>query len=67
MTSSKKAINKFCPNSGKPIEPDSLTTYLGHVVGFCNPHCRDDFAKNPSKPSQAKMYFDVLIKENVGS
>ncbi|MEM9090041.1 MAG: YHS domain-containing protein, partial [Cyanobacteria bacterium P01_F01_bin.53] len=41
-----EAINKFCPRSGKPIENDSLTEYRGHIVGFCNPGCRDDFAQN---------------------
>ena len=38
------AINTACPWSGKPIREDSLTTYRGAVVGFCNPGCRDKFA-----------------------
>jgi hypothetical protein len=38
------AINSTCPWSGKPIQPDSLTTYRGAVLGFCNPGCRDEFA-----------------------
>jgi hypothetical protein len=38
------AINTACPWSGKPIRDDSLTTYRGAVVGFCNPGCRDKFA-----------------------
>jgi hypothetical protein len=38
------AINTSCPWSGKPIQPDSLTTYRDAVVGFCNPGCRDKFA-----------------------
>jgi len=38
------AINPACPWSGKPIREDSLTTYRGVVVGFCNPGCRDKFA-----------------------
>ena len=37
------AVNKACPWSGKPIVADSLTTYRGAVVGFCNPGCRDKF------------------------
>ncbi len=37
------AVNKTCPWSGKPIAADSLTTYRGAVVGFCNPGCRDKF------------------------
>jgi hypothetical protein len=38
------AVNATCPWSGKPITADSLTTYRGAVVGFCNPGCRDKFA-----------------------
>ena len=36
-------INETCPWSGKPVQADSLTLYQGHVVGFCNPGCRDKF------------------------
>ena len=39
------AINETCPWSGKPISADALTLYNGAVVGFCNPDCRDKFAK----------------------
>ncbi|MBA4000394.1 glutathione S-transferase [Brevundimonas sp.] len=39
----KDAVNDTCPWSGKPISADSLTTWRGHVVGFCNPGCRDKF------------------------
>ena len=39
------AVNRNCPWSGKPIAADSLTSYRGHVVGFCNPGCRDKFEK----------------------
>ncbi|WP_375409684.1 glutathione S-transferase [uncultured Methylobacterium sp.] len=39
------AVNDTCPWSGKPIAPDSLTLYNGAVVGFCNPDCRDKFAR----------------------
>ena len=38
-------INKTCPWSGKPVAPDSLTTYKDKVVGFCNTGCRDKFEK----------------------
>jgi hypothetical protein len=31
------AINRYCPHSGKPVAGDSLTTYRGLTVGFCNP------------------------------
>lgn len=37
------AVNQVCPWSGKPVSADSLTTYRGQVVGFCNPGCRDKF------------------------
>lgn len=36
-------VNRYCPNSGKAVQKDSLTEYRGLVVGFCNPHCRDVF------------------------
>jgi hypothetical protein len=39
------AVNDTCPWSGKPVAPDSLTLYNGAVVGFCNPDCRDKFAR----------------------
>ena len=36
-------INDTCPWSGEPVSADSLTTYRGQVVGFCNPGCREKF------------------------
>lgn len=39
------AINDLCPWSGKPIVPEALTLYSGAVVGFCDPACRDKFAR----------------------
>jgi YHS domain-containing protein len=36
-------INVTCPWSGKPVQADSLTSYDGKVVGFCNTGCRDKF------------------------
>lgn len=59
----EKAINKYCPRSGKPIADDSLTKYRGYVVGFCNPDCRDDFANNIDSCTKDTSYFDVVIKE----
>jgi len=50
-------VNDACPWSGKPVSPDSLTTYRGQVVGFCNPGCRDKFAG-------AAGLFDGLIAED---
>ncbi|MEM9220587.1 MAG: YHS domain-containing protein [Cyanobacteria bacterium P01_F01_bin.150] len=61
MTS--KAINKFCPRSGKPVQPDSLATYRGQTVGFCNPVCSNEFAANPDGYPEDRAYFDALIKE----
>lgn len=59
-----KAINKYCPRSGKPVADDSLTRYRSYVVGFCNPGCRDDFAKNIDGCKKDTRYFDVVIKES---
>ena len=53
-TQSPIAVNQLCPWSGDPIQPDSLTTYRGHTVGFCNPGCRDKFVR-------ALSYFDQAI------
>ena len=38
-------INDRCPWSGDPVAEDSLMLYRGQVVGFCNPVCRDKFAR----------------------
>lgn len=50
------AVNATCPWSGDPISEDSLTLYKGKVVGFCNPGCRDKFAK-------AVAQFDAALTE----
>ena len=49
-------INKTCPWSGKPVRGDSLTLYLGNVVGFCNPGCRDKF-------ETASRHFDTALSK----
>ncbi len=67
LMKTQTALNRYCPNSGKPVEADSLTEYQGHTVGFCNPGCRDAFANDTTRDSEAKRYFDVLIKEQVAS
>lgn len=51
-----RLINPKCPFSGKPVEPHSLTTYRGKVVGFCNQGCRDKFAREPER-------YVAMIKE----
>lgn len=40
-----ETVNNTCPWSGKPVSADSLTSYRGVTVGFCNPGCRDKFEK----------------------
>lgn len=57
-------INRYCPRSGKPVRADSLTAYRGLQVGFCNPHCRDDFAGDPARCNDDRRYFDALIREH---
>ena len=47
-------VNQICPWSSDPVAADSLTLYKGHVVGFCNPGCRDRFEK-------AATFFDAAI------
>ncbi len=59
-----QAINKYCPRSGKPVAGDSITTYRGLAVGFCNAGCRDDFASHIDDRPDDRQYFDTLIKEN---
>lgn len=56
-------INHFCPRSGKKVADDSLTQYREHIVGFCNPGCRDDFAENIDDRPKDTQYFDVILKE----
>jgi YHS domain-containing protein len=51
----KDCVNDVCPWSGKPVSADSLTTYNGKVVGFCNPGCRDKF-------ECAATAFDTVIE-----
>lgn len=52
----KHVINASCPWSGEPVRADSLTQYRGHVVGFCNPGCRDKFER-------ATAQFDAALAE----
>ncbi|MEL6363401.1 MAG: glutathione S-transferase [Pseudomonadota bacterium] len=48
-------VNDVCPWSGDPVSADSLTTYRGRVVGFCNPRCRDKFER-------AVVAFDDVLQ-----
>ena len=56
-----KPVNDTCPRSGKPVAADSLTEYRGHVVGFCNTHCRDDFVANTAERPADRAFFDARI------
>lgn len=40
----RRARNSHCPFSGRMVVAGATTSYCGEVVGFCNPHCRDNFA-----------------------
>ena len=53
-------INQICPWSGRPVAADSLTRYRGHVIGFCNPGCRDKFER-------AISMFDAAVLGKTGS
>jgi len=58
------AINTRCPRSGKPIVASSLAIYRGYTVGFCNQHCRDDFAANiEQRPNDRKFFDDAISKQ----
>ena len=54
----EEAVNQTCPWSGKPIDAGSLSLYRGHVVGFCNPGCRDKF-------EQAVAHFEAALAEDL--
>ncbi|MEO7674629.1 MAG: hypothetical protein ABIU09_11200 [Pyrinomonadaceae bacterium] len=60
---SEHSINKYCPRSGKSVAADSLAAYRENVVGFCNPHCRDDFQSNVADRPKDTIYFDAVICE----
>lgn len=55
------AVNELCPWSGKPVAADALTLYGGAVVGFCNPECRDRFAR------AVQVFEDALQARRVAS
>ena len=55
LLSLEDAINDVCPWSGQTISSDSLSFYKGHVIGFCNPNCRDKFEK-------ASLAFDAILQ-----
>ena len=57
-----KAINRYCPRSGKPVQSDALTAYREVLVGFCNTGCRDDFEEHSADRPDDKHYFDALLR-----
>ena len=54
-------INDTCPRSGKPVVMEALAKYRGYTVGFCNTHCRDDFAAHVDDRPDDRAFFDELI------
>lgn len=56
-----ETVNSRCPRSGGAVSSDSLTSYRGAVVGFCNTGCRDSFAEDPQAFAMDRLYFDRLI------
>ena len=38
-------LNATCPWSGEAVSGEALMLWNGQVVGFCNPECRDKFAR----------------------
>ena len=58
-------INEVCPRSGKPVQADSLTEYDGHVVGFCNPGCRDTFESAVRHFEEAKASQAAHIQPSI--
>lgn len=56
-------LNATCPRSGEPVAADSLTEYRSYLVGFCNTHCRDDFAANVDERPLDTSFFDAAIAE----
>ncbi len=49
-----ECIDQTCPWSGEPVQPDSLTEYGGHLVGFCNTGCREQFETAIGRFEEAK-------------
>jgi mannose-6-phosphate isomerase-like protein (cupin superfamily)/YHS domain-containing protein len=60
-----ESINSHCPFSGKPVQSDSITTYQGVNIGFCNPCCRNDFAANPTDFPQVLGEFFPKARINL--
>jgi hypothetical protein len=54
-------VNATCPRSGDPVVSTSIAHYRGRLVGFCNTHCRDDFAANVAERPGDRKAFDALI------
>ncbi|MEO0973400.1 MAG: DinB family protein [Pseudomonadota bacterium] len=57
MRSHHQPVNRHCPWSGDPVAANATASYRGHLVGFCNPDCRDKFAS-------ATAHFDQCLDEH---
>lgn len=42
-------VNKCCPVTGKPVNPNCKTTYGGKEVAFCSGKCCKEFKADPKK------------------
>ncbi len=42
-------VNKNCPVTGKPANPNCKTTYEGKEVAFCSGKCCKEFKADPKK------------------
>lgn len=42
-----KVVNKLCPVSGKPLDPNVTFSFDGQLIGFCCGKCCATFQKNP--------------------
>jgi hypothetical protein len=42
-----------------------LRNKVGHIVGFCNTHCRDDFAGNMQDRPEDRQFFESIINASL--
>ena len=46
---SAEPVNKNCPVTGKPVNPNCKTSYEGKEVAFCSGKCCKEFKADPKK------------------
>ena len=64
-----RTLNRLCPFSQRPVVANGMMDYRGGAVGFCNPGCRDSFARAVAadfvgvddKMLAARNYFDAYF------